>query len=413
MSRRRLLIIIGIVVFIVLIVVALFFVFNQQNQTTVTEEGVETPAVGSEDVRLRLSDEEIFSGKTADQKEQELRAEQESGREGFEDVSVLTVRKVLDIPLVGATLSADESGILYFDKRLGEFYRSALDGTSQEQITSRGSFTDLFDVEWSAEKNAAILYFGNAAARRLFAFNFNDQNFQNLGDEVLDAALSPNGEQLVYLFRDEDESVSNISISNFDRTEWKVVRPYNNTTVNLFWATPFRFLVSGESTGYSSNTLASYNTQGDDPSVLVPDAYGVTYKTSPDGSKMLYTVSDPRSNELFLYITDINGTFHRDLEVSTLAEKCAFAADNITVYCAVPQQGNTTFVLPDDYYEERFITDDSFFKINSETGDKERLGGANEFKTTYDAVDLFVSASGKTIYFTRRQDERLYALITP
>lgn len=413
MNRRRLLIIIGIVVFVVIIAVVLYFVLNRNNQTTVTEGGVETPAVGSEDVRLRLSDEESFSGKTQQQKESEIKASQNPNRSDFEDVQVLTVRKVLDVPILGSTLANDGNGILYFDQRLGEFYRSSLDGGTQEQVTSRGSFTDLVDIKWANEKNAAILYFGTAEAKRLFAFNFSDQNFQNLGDEVSDAALSPDGSQIVYLFRNEQQGVSNISISNFDRSEWKVVKTYNNTTISLLWTAPFRFLASSEFTGYSENTLTSYNTQGEDPSVVIPGAYGLTYKASPDGNKLLYTVSSPRSSELFLFVTDLNGTFHKDLEISTFADKCAFAPDNITVYCAVPQQGNSDFVLPDDYKDGSFITDDSFFKINTETGEKERLGGANEFKTTYDASDVFVSNSGKTVYFTRRQDDRLYALIIP
>lgn len=412
MKRRTIIIIVVALVILIAGGIGLYFYLNQQE--VVSEEGVVTPVRGTEDIRVRLTEQDIADGKTIEQKEQELQAQQGENRSGFEDVSEVTVRKILDIPASFATLSAAKDRILFYDERLDEFYQVELDGNNSEQITS-GGFQDLFNVKWSLSKDAAILSFSSdeGVNERLFTFSFSDQSFNDLGDRVVEAAISPNGNQIVYLFVNDDEDISNISMAELDGSKWKVLQPFHRDNAVLDWTNPFRFLISEEPTSYKSTVLKSLGVTGDDGRTLVADGFGVSYVVSPNGQNVLYTVGSSRSNELFLYATDIEGNFHKDLEISTLAEKCAFAEDNITVYCGVPQRGNLDFVLPDDYLEGRMVTDDSFYRINIETGSKERLAGAAELGTIYDVYKPFISPSGRTMYFTRKQDGHMYALITP
>ncbi|MBU1118623.1 hypothetical protein KKH43_01940 [Patescibacteria group bacterium] len=412
MTKKRLYIIIGSAVAVVIIGIVLYTWLRPKE--VVTEQGAITPLVGSEDIRIRLTDEEIAQGKTEADKQKELQSQQDANRPGFEDVSEVTVRKVLDSDVLSPTLSKDRQKILYFDSVNNEFYQSNPDGSSVEAITS-GGFNNVYNVKWGDSKDAAIVVFSGDAGttKRFISFNFNNQAFNDLGNNVADAAVSPDGSKIVYLFVDQNNDVSNISSADFDGSKWKIVRPYHMDNVSLAWPDPFKFVVAEEPTGYDMTSLFSLETSGDTMTTVVGDAYGLSYTLSPDGKKLLYTASSARPNEVFLYMTDIEGNEHKDLGLSTMAEKCAFAPDNKTVYCGVPQNKNVEFVLPDDYLQENYVTEDSFFRIDTDTGKKERLAGPTEFNLAYDVFDPFISESGRTMYFKRRQDDRLYGLIVP
>lgn len=411
MNRRNLIIII--VSLIVIVGLAVWWYVASTRTQEVTDEGVVTPVLGTEDVRLRLTDEEVAAGKTLEQKEQEILAAQSQNREDLEGVAELTVRKILDQKASHATLNQQKDRILFFDEEVGEFFQADLNGDGSDQITTAG-FTDLVDTKWAQNKQAAVLYFGSTdLARRLISFNFSDQTFNDLGNNVTEAALSPDASEIVYLFEDRESNISNISSAAADGSKWKILQPYSADSIDLRWTNPFRFFVGEVPTSYDQTSLGSLSVSGDDAQTLVADAFGLTYKVSPDGNTILYTIGSSRSDEVYLYVTDINGSFHTDLEIATMADKCAFAEDNVTVYCGVPQRGNLDFVVPDDYLEGNMVTNDSFYRINTQTGDKERLGGASEFGTVYDVFEPFVADSGRTVYFTRKQDGNLYALLIP
>ncbi|MBU1167095.1 hypothetical protein KKC60_01660 [Patescibacteria group bacterium] len=413
MKRRNLIIIISICVLVVAIGVYAYFALTKTEETT--DAGLTTPVVGTEDVSVRLSSEEVQAGKTRDKKESEIVSEQNPRRAGMEDVQTVTIRKILSTEILKPTMSKDLQKILFFNKELEEFYQINPDGSNEESISSAG-FNNVFDLSWGLSKDRAIIYFSGdqGISKRLIAFNLNDQSYNNLGDNVTDAALSPNGEKIVYLYTDQEKGVSNISTANFDGSKWKIVYPFDQNEVSLSWPDAFRFFVSGDATSYGSGSLYEVDTEGGDFKTLVGDVYGLSYKVSPDGKKVIYTASsEPRAKELYLYVTDIEGKEHKDLDIATMTEKCTFAQDNRTVYCAVPKKGNQDFVLPDDYNDEKYITADSFYRIDTETGVKEKLADVDDFSSMYDAVDPFISESGRTMYFKRRQDNMLYALIVP
>jgi hypothetical protein len=411
MKRRTLIIIL--VSLTVVIGLAVWFYVQSTRTQEVSEDGVVTQVLGTEDVRLRLTAEDVASGKTIEEKRQEILAAQDQGRQEFEDVAAVTVRKIIDERVAFATLSQNKEKILFFNKDEGEFFQSDLNGENQERITNAG-FVDLVDVKWSSGKQSAVLTFAASdGVERLISFNFSDQTFNDLGSNVAEAAISPDGNEIVYLFEDEENNVSNISSAAADGSKWKILQPYGNDTIDLEWTSPFRFLVGEEPTSYTQTSLGSLSVTGDDAQTIVADAFGLTYKVSPDGNTIIYTVGSSRSDEVYLYATDINGSFHQDLEIATMAHKCAFAEDNITVFCGVPQRGNLDYVVPDDYLEGNMVTNDSFYQINTQTGDKQRLGGASEFGAVYDIFNPVVSPTGRSVFFKRQQDENMYALILP
>lgn len=412
MKRRNLIIII---VICVVAVVAGIYVYNLlTKQEKVTEEGVITPVVGTEDIKLRLSEEEKREGKTIEEKEKEITSEQSPGRENFEDVTEVTIKKVIDQSLMSPTLSADKQRILFFSEELNEFYQAELDGSNPETITSAG-FNNVLDIKWGNSKDKAVVSFAgdDQLSKRLIAFNLNDQSYNNLGQNVTEAAISPDGSKIVYLYVDEESDVSNLSTADFDGSKWKVIAPLKQNETKLLWPSQFRFVVSAKPTSFQRTSLRSMDATGQNVRTIIGDTYGITYRVSPDGNKIIYTSTIARGRSLLLFVSDIDGGNQKNLELQTSANKCAFAYDNKTVYCGVPHPGNIDYVVPDDYLEGKFVTEDSFYKIDIETGVKQKIADSVDFNFSYDVFDPFVSESGRAIYFERRQDKMLYALIMP
>jgi hypothetical protein len=132
---------------------------------------------------------------------------------------------------------------------------------------------------------------------------------------------------------------------------------------------------------------------------------------------MIFTSSPKESSALALKLAWGDGSNIKDLAMNTLVEKCAFSSDSKTLYCAIPEPISTGFVLPDDWYDKKVITSDSFWKINTETGERTRIASQDEIETlygkTFDATDLFVSSDGTRLFFTARNDGKLYSLVLP
>lgn len=413
MKRRNLFIIIGVCVLTVAGGVYLYSVLTKKK--TVTKEGIETPVAGTEDIKIQLSSEDKKKGATAEIKKGELAAKQSPSRQNFEDVVEVTIRKMMGNAVLRPTLAADKKKILYFDPALEEFSQVNLDGADSESITSAG-FKNVYDFTWANSKDRAMIAFSSDAGftKRFLAFNFNDQTYNNLGENVKAAALSPDGKKIIYLYRDTVKAASNLTTADFGGSKWKIIGSLNQEEVNLWWPTPFRAITADALTGFKATNLYSLGITDGNLKTLIGDSFGISFKVSPDGKKVLYSTSSvARPKSVKLYVTDIDGKAQVDLGLQTLADKCGFAQDNRTVYCGVPQRAYGGFVLPDDYLAKKFVTEDSLYRIDSETGGKEKIGSAADFNETYDVYDPFVSESGKTVYFTRRQDGMLYALIMP
>jgi len=93
---------------------------------------------------------------------------------------------------------------------------------------------------------------------------------------------------------------------------------------------------------------------------------------------------------------------------STLPSKCS--PDSAVIYCFVPQGDNfRNAVLPDDYFEGKFYTSDSLYKINLGTDEITPVaipqGGD---KGPIDAENPITRAGN--LYFVNRYDNSLYVL---
>lgn len=133
---------------------------------------------------------------------------------------------------------------------------------------------------------------------------------------------------------------------------------------------------------------------------------GLSVLPSPDGKNLIYSYTSGGTYYLRLY----NVATHTStaLPVSTLTEKCAWAANGLSVYCGVPT--NLTGNLPDDWYQGVTVFTDRLWRIDlvehvaTLVLDPVQIG-----KVSVDAVGLTVDPNEDMLIFMDKHSGALYS----
>lgn len=101
------------------------------------------------------------------------------------------------------------------------------------------------------------------------------------------------------------------------------------------------------------------------------------------------------------------------LSQNTLASKCTWGDNNFLI-CAVPKYiPRKTEGLPDDWFQGRFLFNDSLFIVDSKTADILPLYSFDEsLKLSFDITNIAISRGNALIAFTRKQNATLWLLDT-
>ena len=105
----------------------------------------------------------------------------------------------------------------------------------------------------------------------------------------------------------------------------------------------------------------------------------------------------------------INGEYY-ELGIPTIVSKCVWSSDNKEVYYALPGGIPEKSVMPNDYQEGKFTTEDTFWKVEVSSGKKERIVNTEEIKEKYDSSNLFLSPTRSALYFVNKIDGKLYRI---
>lgn len=139
--------------------------------------------------------------------------------------------------------------------------------------------------------------------------------------------------------------------------------------------------------------------------ILGPFA-GLSVLPSPDGSNLIYSYTSGGTYSLRLY--SVASHTSTALPLATLTEKCAWAADGLSVYCAIPTnlQGN----LPDDWYQGATVFTDRIWRISLSDRTATLIVDPSQIgKVNVDAVNLTVDPSEDMLIFMDKHTGALYA----
>ncbi len=279
--------------------------------------------------------------------------------------------------------------------------------------TASGQITRINNKTIPGIQTAAWLPDGSGAFVRYLSGN----DFSTINTYFLPATTT----QGFFMPQDIDDiAVSSTSVlslvSGVNGSSLSTTRPDGSRTTNLF-STPLtevRALLAG--TGkYLLFSKPSADIQG---YAFLSDATGRLARisgplsgldalASPSGKWLL--VSYTSGSALRMELVDTSSGTATQLPVTTIADKCVWAADESVVYCGVPANPPAA-TYPDDWYRGSVSFSDRIWKIDV-TGRYAQLvldfSQAN--KGTLDAVSLATDPAGTTLVFVNKNDGSLWS----
>lgn len=271
--------------------------------------------------------------------------------------------------------STDGTGVRYYDPLESKFYRVATDGVIVP--LSDRQFPNVENVSWGNATDQAILTFPDGSN---IHYNFTTEkqttlpkhwNAFDFANDDLDViakseAIAPESRFLI--------------ISDPDGTNARAVEPLGDNADKTFPSyTPNNQIVAyatvGESKGFDRESILLIGKNHENYQSLLVEGRGFLPLWSPNGQKILYSVWNVESNyRPDLWISggapDNMNQERVKLEINTWADKCVWA-DDLTVYCAVPQNLPRGAALQRELFND--LSDD-IFKIDLRSGAKTLLG---------------------------------------
>lgn len=125
------------------------------------------------------------------------------------------------------------------------------------------------------------------------------------------------------------------------------------------------------------------------------------------GTKLLVSYLDAGTLRLASY--DLASKQLTALPVSTLAEKCAWTADDLSAYCGVPVS-LPSGTLPDDWYQGAVSFSDRIWKIDFDSRVAELIANLPTLaKTDIDATSLALDPTEDVLTFINKRDGSLWS----
>ncbi|HPJ80282.1 MAG TPA: hypothetical protein PLF70_01080 [Candidatus Portnoybacteria bacterium] len=319
------------------------------------------------------------------------------------------IKAISTEPVLSPTISSDKSNIIYFLNSAGNIFESDFTGSTATAI-SKTVLENLKNIIWAPNKNKAIMVFqDNMENVSKYLYNLSDEKSLPLGKYLNYISWSADSNKIAYQYQNETTGANDISIASPDGSKFSVVLSTRMKNLIVEWPSINIYLRERPS-GLAQSNLYSLSPTSKALNKTIANVYGFSVKWSQKGDKLLYSSTSPKGENIGIFITDNNGGNKKAIGVSTLAEKCVWSQDVRYIFCAIPKNIAEAKVLPDDFYKEKFIGDDEFYKIDVGTGEKINILGDENLIVSYDAKELFLSPQEDYLFFVNKRDGRLYSI---
>ena len=311
--------------------------------------------------------------------------------------------------VLGATIDKKTEKISFYSALDGTVWQVDSDGSNLMQISSV-KLSGLVGVNWSSDKTKVLTNFNKDGKNIFFMYDNIKKAGVQLSGNIDNVVWDSLGGKIVYKYYDGKTKKRSLSVANPDGSAWQTVVddvPFRRASLAIvplsstvsFWNTP---------SATEESFLQIVSITGGGVKVIFKGRFGGDYLWSPDGSQALVSsVASNNSKTILLGVVDLQGQY-RDLGIPTLASKCVWSTDGRTVYYALPGGIPAGVTMPDDYQNKKFITEDTFWKVNTLTGNKERILELNDINGSYDVREPFLSSTENSLFFINGGDGKLY-----
>ncbi len=335
--------------------------------------------------------------------------------------------KISERPVVGATLVASSS-VVYMDKATGHLYVADIDNLlAPWQITNTTiPKVNQFLAGQTKEGLAIIARYlkddqvQNFSANLVNAFGSSTAPFQIQGEEIAElrgAFLGPNIYEMVSAPKQDrifylEKTSRNQTAGYLAKWDGSGKAPLFSSPLKEWLATwPNDDLIALQTKTASAidGSLYLIDLKTKKNRLVFSGIPGLTALVSPNGKKTLYSGNTSQGSVFGVY-TLADGFFDR-LPITTLAEKCVWSSNNITIYCGVPQRLPST-VLPDDWYQGVIAFADNLWKIDTNTKQAEIVYNPSiaRLGQEIDATNLFLDRDETNLFLVNKRDQQLWTL---
>lgn len=269
-------------------------------------------------------------------------------------------------------------------------------------------FLDVTHFAWSKDSSKALVRDLNA----YYVYAISSNLAHKLQDQVDIAIWNQQGDKIIYKYYDSKTETRKIAITDSSGENKQVIQqgiPYRKIdltvqpkTGNICYFPHPDARVKGKLFCKSLNGKIKKEYGGN---------YGQDYLWSPDGSKILTSFTkEEAGNKIVLGVMNKSGGEAKGLSIGTTIQKCTWSQNNIDVYCAVLGGAPLAIMLPNAWDEQLFNSVDTFWKINTETGEKKRLVNLDNMAIIIDSENLILDTEENFLFFVSRRDRSLWRL---
>ncbi len=314
-------------------------------------------------------------------------------------------------PVLGAVADKKTEKVFYYAAANGTIWQVDSDGLN-ELLISEVKIAGLESAAWSPDRLKTLVTI-KQDGKSFFSLTDNVKKTQTkLKESLENATWDSLGAKIIYKYYDSKNKKRSLNISDPDGQNWSTLvaeLPFRDLSIAIIPSTSIISFWNTPNSSEESNLQIIAATGGEAKSIL-KGKFGADYLWSPDGSRALVSsLVSKESKIMTLGVVDLQGQY-RDLGIPTIASKCAWSADGKTIYYALPGAIPTGAIMPNDYQDKKFLTQDTFWKINVITNSKERVVELADIQGAFDVSNLFLSVTEDSLFFINQVDKKLYRI---
>jgi len=320
------------------------------------------------------------------------------------------IKAISDQAVLGPVFDKKSETITYYSVKDGTVWQTDSAGKTKQQIETT-PLEGLKGVLWSPDHQKVLTMFKKG--EQVYFYEYDRQGKKGtLLKKGLDTVVWDNlGAKIFYKYYDATTKKRSLNTANFDGSGWQKlsdidfrdisIAPIPSTSIVSYWNAP---------DALQESQLQIVGAIGGQPQTIFRGRSGGDYLWSPDGTQALVSSLGSKDNKMTtLGLVTVSGEYH-DLNIPTLVSKCAWSSDSKIVYYALPGGIPDGAIMPNDYQNNKFTTDDTFWKVDITTGQKDRVINTEDVSEKYDLSSPFLSAAGDTLYFINKINGKLYRI---
>lgn len=319
---------------------------------------------------------------------------------------------------VSGAVPVSSTTLRYIDRSTGNIFEVGYSGRDRKRLTNT-TLLKSFETLWSPKADKALIRyfedFGSGAVARTGVKNFladlsglggseaKELNGVFLPSDSKAFAASPLEDKIFYLAASDDGYQG--VVANFQNEKKNSIFSLAFGDFNADWPSRDVITLVTKPSAVVGGYLYFLNQRTEKFERLLGGVKGLTAKASPDTSRVIYSESDSRNGNFNTKVLNVSDGSTVSFDFTTLPEKCVWAKDAKSVYCAVPSTLPRAD-YPDEWYKGEIAFNDSIWKKDYGSGSSSVLYENLEF----DAINLALSASGEYLIFTDKATGILWSL---